>query len=377
MRIAFLGDVYTADLDAYPPVDRRIAKLLRECDHVVANLEGPVTACNNPISKTGPVMRQSIVALELLHHLGVDVIGLANNHVLDHGQRGLKDTLELVSAHGFGFGGAGLSIQQAYSPIRLWSNEARVSVLCAGENGFGCLAPPNRELGYAWLFHPTLESILIQEAREADHVIVFCHGGVERIDRPLPEFRRAYHRLVDLGASAVIGHHPHVTQGIETYQGAPICYSLGNFCFVKEQAGETWYSSQIPILAVNRDSVELSELHHAKLDLARGLLYDEALAPDERTEGLSAEFETGEYHRRINEDIRELWFTRYINQYEDAVNAFTPPLSGRRLVRRIVSLALGRTQPFQPLRVQALLEIESHRWAVARAMRIIVGEEGS
>lgn len=373
--IAFLGDVYVAQADVCPHVDSKLTELLADCDYVVANLEGPITAVTKPIPKTGPVMSQSVKVVDLLRRLSVNAVGLANNHVCDHGQMGLSETLQRLSEQGFAFGGAGLSIGQAYSPIRLWSKSERLSILCAGENGFGCFASPNSHHGYAWLFAPEFESLLVEEAKEADHIIVFAHGGVEHIDRPLPEFRWAYQRLVDLGASAIIAHHPHIVQGIEMYEGAPIFYSLGNFYFAKDRPREHWYRSLIPILSLEPDAPILYDIHHAQFDLESGIHYDASEDMRDRMCRLSNELHSETYNKNLEQDLLNLWRGRYRGQYEDVANGCTTSLSSlKRTAKRLVRLLLGQTSIPDAIKLIGLLEIESHRWAVAGAMRVLMEE---
>ena len=68
-------------------------------------------------------------------------------------------------------------------------------------------------------------------ARTADHLLVSLHWGIEYYTRPTPEQVQIGRALVDAGASLVVGHHPHIPQGMEVYRGGLICYSLGNFLF--------------------------------------------------------------------------------------------------------------------------------------------------
>ena len=86
-----------------------------------------------------------------------------------------------------------------------------------------------------------------------------AHAGVENINIPIPEWRDIYKSFVDFGADVIIGTHPHVPQGWETYNDKPIFYSLGNFCFQKKNVNvqSYWYDSLCVILTLD-DNLKLN-----------------------------------------------------------------------------------------------------------------------
>ena len=271
MKIGFLGDIYMANASLIPKVENNICTKLSICDHVVANLEGPVTNTHAPITKTGPVMKQTNAVLKFFDILHVDIVGLANNHIADHGSSGLKETIQTLKQHNLTFGGAGFSVKEIYKPIRIVKGGLSVSLLFVAENGFGCVTDlSDHEVGYGWLFHREFIRMLAHEIAENNFVIVYSHGGVEHIDRPLPQWRMVYRNLIDSGVHAVIAHHPHLTQGIELYKGAPIFYSIGNFYFNEQMPMPHWYHAQIPIVRLEQNRSIGYELIHTcfKLELA-------------------------------------------------------------------------------------------------------------
>src|SRR5690606_3657601 len=87
------------------------------------------------------------------------------------------------------------------------------------------------KVGCSWINQIQVNNIIRTAKEQCDHLIILSHGGIEFMDVPLPEWRDRYRELIDLGADAVIGTHPHVPQGIEIYNKKPIFYSLGNFYF--------------------------------------------------------------------------------------------------------------------------------------------------
>lgn len=141
---------------------------------------------------------------------GIDAVSVCNNHSGDYGDMGYEDTLHALRE-------AGVSAGQFGEPLRFEKYGFRVTVLCG-----------NLYSGYqADYILPEIE----RERPLCDYLIVYFHGGTERIHAPEDWKITACHRLVDAGADLVLGMHPHVLQPCEEYKGKLICYSLGNFLF--------------------------------------------------------------------------------------------------------------------------------------------------
>ncbi len=380
MKIAFTGDVYLADAMDSPKVDHDLCTRLSSCDHIVANLEGPITSIHAPIIKTGPVMKQTKAVLKLFDTLNIDIVGLANNHIADHGSKGISETIQTLSKHNLSYAGAGLSIKQIYNPIQIAENDINISLIFAAENGFGCLTDfSDNEIGYAWIFHKEFNKILKQAISESNFVIVYIHAGVEHIDRPLPQWRKVFHSLIDSGVHAVIAHHPHLTQGIEIYKNAPIFYSIGNFYFNEPMAMQHWYHSQVPMLILEKNKSVRYELLHSHFGLESGghITMVNSSWGNERTERLSCELVSHVYDHLIANDLKYLWQTRYGNSFDLSINAFKSARSFLSTIKRVVLEIGGQGQwKRNPERLEALVEIESHRWAIAEFMRNIKHDEG-
>jgi poly-gamma-glutamate synthesis protein (capsule biosynthesis protein) len=191
---------------------------------VLANLEGPVCAEGLPVSnKVG----------ECLHTTPFDIPGqwafaLANNHMMDFQEEGLRQTRDFLSAKGYAFAGAGDTEEEARKPMFLEEDGKRIAVFSCCERQFGVATPDSAGVAAmgVWLY----EAIRSVKARgEADFVIVSCHAASEFCPWPAPQLRDFYHSLVDAGADVIHGHHAHVPQGWETYKDKPIFYGLGNF----------------------------------------------------------------------------------------------------------------------------------------------------
>ncbi len=219
----------------------RVAQVTRAADLFVVNLECPFTTRGEKLPKNFNFRaRPELVAA--LARGGVDVVSLANNHLMDFGPEGLTDTLETLAKARIAAFGAGDTLTAARRPIIVRVQGLRLAFLGAFFLGDRNLEPAAVLAGEATPgvagHYSSLEDELamittdVRAARlEADHVFVFFHWGREGRGQPEPYQVALAHAAIDAGASAVIGSHPHVLQGLESYRGAPIAYSLGNFVF--------------------------------------------------------------------------------------------------------------------------------------------------
>ena len=201
----------------------KLAEELQGCT-ILANLEGPI--CEDglpPSSKVGVHLHSKSPFLR-----GEWIFSLANNHLMDYGEEGLAQTKEYLRANKCRFAGAGKDIEEARDPLVVEEDGARIAIFSCCERQFGMATdktPGCAELG-SWL-HRKIGAV--KRNGIADYVIVSCHAASEFSPWASPSLRAFYHSLVDTGADVIHGHHSHVPQGFEEYNGCPIFYGLGNF----------------------------------------------------------------------------------------------------------------------------------------------------
>ena len=193
-------------------------------DLVLANLEGPICSEGLPVSNKVGVC---------LHSAPFDIpcrwtFALANNHLMDFREEGLRQTRLFLTKKGYAFAGAGDAEKEARKPMILEEAGKRIAVFSCCERQFGVATPDSAGVAAmgVWLYEAIRS---IKSRGEADFVIVSCHAASEFCPWPSPQLRDFYHSLVDAGADVIHGHHAHVPQGWETYKDKPIFYGLGNF----------------------------------------------------------------------------------------------------------------------------------------------------
>jgi len=214
----------------YPFV--KVADFLKTGDIVFGNLETPITP-GREIQSGEMIFRSNPQTAEALKKAGFTIVSLANNHTPNFGEKGLFDTFDYLENAGIKYVGAGRNEKEAYSPVFLKIKGLDFAFLAYNDTD---VVPFSYEAGKS---HPgtafmRLEKMTqaVKEAKmKADFVIVSLHSGTEYVNQPNSSQINFAHAAVDSGADLVIGHHPHVVQTMEQYQGKYIFYSLGNFVF--------------------------------------------------------------------------------------------------------------------------------------------------
>lgn len=237
VTIALAGDtmlgrgVAEALAEVPPPslVSPDVAEAARSADLFVLNLECCISDRGTPWPDPGKpfYFRAPPVAVELLTHLGVDCVTLANNHALDFGEEALLDTLAHLDAAGIAWVGAGPDLDRARAPAVLEAGGFRLGVVGVTDHPRDFAAGPGRPgVAFADLWREvppwTVETI---GRVDAHAVLVTPHWGPNMVPEPVPHVRAAARAFVDAGATVVAGHSAHVFHGVD----GPVLYDLGDF----------------------------------------------------------------------------------------------------------------------------------------------------
>lgn len=218
---------------------KKVALTLKNCDITFGNLETSLSRRGSKWPKTY-TFRGPVSAGPALGKAGFDVMSLANNHTLDYGRGAFSDTLTVVRRGGMQAVGAGANKKEAWAPKIVKRDGKKIAFLAFSEITPGEFAATSSRSGTAYTQSIRAVTDAVRRAhKKADYVVVSMHWGVEKSYDASYRQRKEAHALVNAGADAVLGHHPHRIQGVEKYRGKLIAYSLANFVFSPASAGST------------------------------------------------------------------------------------------------------------------------------------------
>lgn len=204
---------------------------LRQGDLRITNLECPLYG-RTPVFKSGAVLKGRPSHVTGLTAVPFDVVTLANNHVFDYGPEAFRLTRDLLRRQAIRSCGAGLSEREAVRPLTIEVKGITIGLVnfSEGEDRTAARKGPGV---FGWELERVVRTVRKLKS-SVDIVLVIGHCGVEYIAFPPPYVTKAFRSIADAGADLVVGHHPHVPQGIDIHNQTPICYSLGNFVFYQE-----------------------------------------------------------------------------------------------------------------------------------------------
>ena len=198
-------------------------------DLSIVNLECPLVDRDSPIVKAGPNLRAPVGCVVGLKQAKIDVVNLANNHIMDHGPNGLLSTLKSCKDAGIATVGAGSQILEARKILVRQIRGLRIGILGVAEHEFS-IATHNRPGANPLDIVDYIRNLKSNEGN-FDYLIVLVHGGNEHYPFPSPRLKEVCHFLVEMGANAVIVQHTHCPGCYEEYNNSFIVYGQGNLIF--------------------------------------------------------------------------------------------------------------------------------------------------
>ncbi len=210
---------------------KKLKTILEDSDLIIGNLEAPFGHEGVPVQEKTYTFQVNPDLVKVLIAGRVNVVSLGNNHILDYGFESLKETLDLLKENNIYFAGAGESRNQACSPAIIKIKNKVIAFFSYNLTFPESFWSTDTTGGTCFPSHKFVYKNIRETRKIADYIIVACHWGEELRETPKKYQKEFAHKLIDNGVDVVIGHHPHVNQGIEIYKGKIIAYSLGNFIF--------------------------------------------------------------------------------------------------------------------------------------------------
>lgn len=212
-----------------PVLGTELQNVIEKADYRIFNLECPLVNVDSSIQKCGPNLRAEESTVNGLKSIGVDLLTLANNHIMDHGKAGLESTISVLEKERISFLGVGENLKAAARPFVFSVNNKKIGVYACAEHEFSIA---DEYKPGANPFDP-LESFdhIVELKNCCDYVIVLYHGGREHYRYPSPMLQRVCRKFVEKGADLVVCQHSHCIGCDEKYLGGTIVYGQGNFVF--------------------------------------------------------------------------------------------------------------------------------------------------
>ena len=314
MKIAFLGDlafIGKYDLETNKFAEKTlepIAKILRNYDLVVGNLETPFTSKTTSKVPKSMHLRSPVINVRLLKYLNIGMVSLANNHIYDYGKYGLEETirtLELNDIQYFGVNGKSLKVGKlvfrGYCCYSANASKYRVWPFNKGVNA---------------LSFKQIKTALQHDKAEGFKTMLAIHWGDEHTNFPRKDHVKLVSRLTKYNSFVISGHHPHVIQPIQVIGDSIVSYSQGNFCF------DDCYSIT-PNELIVRQNDENKEGYILELDVVDGLNrsygvrgvkeINKVLFPSRITEKLDSLAEKFEYSYK-KKDYKSMRMSQFKNK---------------------------------------------------------------
>ena len=242
VTLLFAGDVYFSNYvqnaynragDISGVLDDGIRQEIADADIFMVNQEFPFTDRGEKVADKQFNFRVSPKWVSALKEMDVDLVTLANNHILDYGQQGLLDSCDTLNEAGIAYVGGGRDLDEAKKLVTMEAGGRTIGFLGTSRVYMdGSWAAGAGHPGVFSTYDPSLAIEEIKKAREqCDYLVIYVHWGIERNTEPESYQRSMGQAYIDAGADLVVGSHPHVLQPVEAYKNKTIAYSLGNFVF--------------------------------------------------------------------------------------------------------------------------------------------------
>lgn len=210
-------------------IDKDLEEIITSADYRIINLETPLTDQKDPIVKEGPKLSAKTTTINGIKALKTDLVTLANNHILDQNEQGLRSTINTLNQNNIFYVGGGFNLSEACKPYIIEKNDIKIGVYACTEHEYTIASDTS---GGANPFEP-LDSLdhIIELSSKCDYTLVLYHGGKELYRYPTPYLQKVCRKIIDKGANLVICQHSHCIGSFENFKNGTIIYGQGNFIF--------------------------------------------------------------------------------------------------------------------------------------------------
>lgn len=336
--------------------------LWNSADFRIFNLEVPLSDNEEPIDKCGPNLIAPISTINGIKALKPSLVTLANNHVLDQGEQGLKSTQNILNENNIPFIGVGKNTQEASKPYIIQNNGLKIGVYTCAEHEFS-IATENSPGANPFDPLESLDQIkLLKE--ECDYVIVLYHGGKEHYRYPTPYLQKVCRKMTQIGADLVICQHSHCIGCFEEFENSTIIYGQGNFVFDHSDS-EFWQTSLLIKVEFKHElNIEYIPIVKEKnvVRLAEGQASKDILAAyNFRSNEISNKNFINEKYKQLAKENLEMYLRRIsgLGKWSSRID--------RRLLKGMILKKMYNKKNL--LNIQNSIECEAHRELIIMGLK--------
>lgn len=339
VRLFFAGDFCSTPSASEISVSEELKGLIQSCDWRVINFEVPLKPdVQMPLQKRKRFFQHDDVP-GFLRGIGFNLFSLANNHVYDWGDEGLKKTKAALGSESFGIG----TYDEAYQVKVVDVEGIKIGFMALSFAAYAGVfddVTDHDGLGCAYINDLRVNHDIIEAKKHLDYLFILPHDGIEYIDVPLPETIARYRDFIDYGADGVIASHPHCPQGWEVYKGKPVFYSLGNFLFnSKTDYGfhsdlPHWYEGLCVIMSLDKGGISWEVVNTRNVDNVRIEVDDDA--EREAHNGHLCEYiaDHEKYDLYFDRVCRDLGYKKFMKTIDCTFHPFSLDRSTRELIKK-------------------------------------------
>ena len=345
-------------------LDENLATFIKEAKMSVFNMEAPIAYENMvPIKKDGPNLSILDGCERIYGELNIGLLLLANNHIMDYGEKGLFHTTKKLSENHISYIGAGKNKDEADQGYFFENAGKRIGIYAVADHEFSLAG--EKESGANGYEESKTEEKIRKLKQACDYLIVIYHGGRELYPYPSPKQQERCRNMALAGADMVICQHSHCIGAFETYGNSSIFYGQGNFLFGDAEADICIYSILLKVSLKQEPEIEIVPI---KRDGDKVIL----LSGKE-------EKQVREYFEKLSSDIQKDGFVEenYQKLADEAIAAYLYQFAGWPLFfirldklfgRRMIKSFFRRNEK-RLLYLQNILQCEAHREIVLEGLK--------
>ena len=376
MQILIAGDLVPTDKnkdnfmkkDLLKKLDYKFQNIWKNADYRIFNLECPLGEGMKPMEKNGASLIANSNTVNGIKSLNPNLVLLANNHIMDYGENGLKNTTDLLKKYNISYTGLVNSNKEKFITYYM-ENNVKIGIYNLCENEFSVAT--SKKIGANPLNEMKNCKEICSEKDKCDYMIVIFHGGKEFYRYPSPNLQRICRNFIDSGADIVITQHSHCIGCKEEYNNGTIIYGQGNFIFDNGVNDEYWNTSLLISLDIEHEGIKID---YIPIEKSNGLI---KISENSK---IMEDFYTRTRQIQDNEEFIEEEYNKFSEQH---LNNYLNIMNKVRFHKKILNRILNRKFYLKTynkkdcLKILNIIECEAHIELLIRGLKEKIGMKNS